>query len=121
MPFEKYRKRLLAKEQELLNNLQRTASGGREQPDLVGLDSGDQSVFSEHVESIFAESNRYTRLLNKVREALKRIDDGTYGRCIEDGQKIEAARLDAVPWTPYCLRHQAEQDSKTNAQKKDEE
>jgi DnaK suppressor protein len=112
MAFAKYRKILLAKEQELLDSLQRKAPGGRERSELVGVDSGDQSVFSEHKESIFAESHRHTRLLNKVRQALKRMDDGTYGRCIEDGEKIEAVRLDSVPWTPYCLRHQSEQDNR---------
>jgi DnaK suppressor protein len=42
-----------------------------------------------------------------VREALRRIEDGTYGTCIVDGRPIEEKRLHAVPWTPYCLEHQA--------------
>jgi DnaK suppressor protein len=90
----------LEKEQELLNNLQRTVAVGRERPEIVGIDPGDQSVFSEQKESMFAESHRHTTLLNKVREALKRIEEGTYGRCIEDGETIPEARLHVVPWTP---------------------
>ena len=33
---------------------------------------------------------------------------GTSGRCVVDGQPIEPKRLEAVPWTPYCLKHQNE-------------
>jgi RNA polymerase-binding transcription factor DksA len=43
-----------------------------------------------------------------VRAALRRIEDGTYGRCVVDGEPIGEKRLEAVPWTPYCLQHQAE-------------
>jgi len=116
MKFDSYRKRLLAKEQELVQALERTGPAGRERPDSAGLDEADESVFSESKESVFAQAHRYTRLLNKVRTALKRIDDGTYGRCVEDGEKIEPARLDAIPWASYCLKHQVERDSGSSNQ-----
>jgi DnaK suppressor protein len=119
MNIEKYRERLLAKEQELLNNLQRTVAGRRERLEIVGIDPGDQSVFSEQKESMFAESHRHTTLLNKVRQALKRIEEGTYGHCIEDGETIAAARLHVVPWTAYCLQHQAEQDQQQETHRVD--
>jgi len=41
-----------------------------------------------------------------VEEALARIDAGTYGLCVVDGESIDAKRLEAMPWTPYCLKHQ---------------
>jgi hypothetical protein len=41
-----------------------------------------------------------------VEDALKRIDDGTFGQCTVDGGLIDARRLDAVPWTPYCSTHE---------------
>jgi RNA polymerase-binding transcription factor DksA len=37
--------------------------------------------------------------LKQVRAALQRIQDGTYGVCIDCGRRIEPARLEAVPWT----------------------
>jgi DnaK suppressor protein len=40
-----------------------------------------------------------------VRDALDRVADGTFGTCIIDGEPIEEQRLEAVPWTPYCLKH----------------
>ena len=39
----------------------------------------------------------------QVREALGRIDNGTYGTCARCGKPIGAARLAAVPSTPHCL------------------
>ena len=44
--------------------------------------------------------------LEHIRDALQRIEDGTFGRCVVDGEPIEKKRLEAVPWTPYCLKHQ---------------
>jgi len=37
-----------------------------------------------------------------IRAALARIDAGDYGLCTNCGASIAEARLDAVPWTPYC-------------------
>jgi DnaK suppressor protein len=49
-----------------------------------------------------------TTVLTQIRDALRRIEDGTFGRCVVDGEPIEPKRLEAVPWTPYCLKHQSE-------------
>jgi DnaK suppressor protein len=56
----------------------------------------------------FAEGELDATVLQQVLDALKRIDDGTYGRCVVDGGPIGPQRLDAVPWTPYCLKHQSQ-------------
>ena len=45
-------------------------------------------------------------VLEQVRAALRRIDDGRFGRCVVDEGPIEPKRLDAMPWTPYCVKHQ---------------
>jgi RNA polymerase-binding protein DksA len=39
--------------------------------------------------------------LYEVDEALRRIEEGTYGRCEETGKPIAAARLRAIPWTRF--------------------
>jgi len=41
--------------------------------------------------------------LEEVSAALDRIGQGTYGRCQECGQDIPRPRLDAVPFTRYCV------------------
>ncbi len=111
MNAEKYRKKLLQLEQELLTNIQRTGSVGREQPVPGALDPGDESIISEQKESSFAQADRDTQLLNEVQAALRRIEEGTFGRCSEDGEPIDSARLEALPWARYCRRHQEIRDA----------
>jgi RNA polymerase-binding transcription factor DksA len=40
--------------------------------------------------------------MRRIRAALDRIDDGTYGTCTNCGQRIAEERLDALPATPFC-------------------
>lgn len=46
--------------------------------------------------------------LGDVEHALKRLDDGTYGTCEVDGEPIPDERLEAMPATRFCLKHQTE-------------
>jgi RNA polymerase-binding transcription factor DksA len=43
--------------------------------------------------------------LGLIDDALERLRRGTYGRCIVCDEPIPAERLEALPLTPYCLRH----------------
>jgi DnaK suppressor protein len=47
-------------------------------------------------------------LIRQVSEALERIDEGSYGLCLECGQTIAATRLAALPWVAYCTACQEE-------------
>ncbi|KPQ13585.1 MAG: transcriptional regulator, TraR/DksA family [Rhodobacteraceae bacterium HLUCCO18] len=38
----------------------------------------------------------------RIRAALKRMDEGEYGFCTKCGAEISEARLDLLPWTPFC-------------------
>jgi DnaK suppressor protein len=42
--------------------------------------------------------------LAAIEEALQRIEDGTYGACVECGEQIKKMRLNALPFTPLCIR-----------------
>ncbi len=46
-------------------------------------------------------------LVDKIDQALKRMDDGTYGRCAGCTKTIPKSRLEALPWATYCLECQA--------------
>ena len=41
--------------------------------------------------------------LEAIEAALERVEDGTYGICIDCGNKITKPRLQAIPYTPYCI------------------
>lgn len=43
-------------------------------------------------------------ILQQVDEALERIERGTYGTCTRCGSEIHRERLEAIPYTPYCIR-----------------
>lgn len=45
--------------------------------------------------------------LAQIEAALVRIDAGSYGICEVCGGPIAEGRLEARPWTPYCIRHSA--------------
>ena len=103
---ERYRQRLLDMEQELIARINRSRAEAREQIDDSAGDVGDESVSDELREEEFTEADLDSTTLTQVRDALKRIDEGTFGRCVVDGEPIEEKRLDAMPWTPYCVKHQ---------------
>jgi RNA polymerase-binding protein DksA len=42
-------------------------------------------------------------LLHKVENALKRIDEGTYGTCESCGSEIPLARLEVLPYATMCV------------------
>jgi DnaK suppressor protein len=101
-----YQQRLLELEAILSDRLARDAKAGREQLIDTAADAGDASVADESESEDFTEAELDTLVLQQVQDALRRIEDGTFGRCLVDGGPIETKRLDAVPWAPYCLRHQ---------------
>jgi DnaK suppressor protein len=106
MNVEKYRRRLLDQEQELSDRIERAMSNVREAGDGAVHDSADDSSTDELRDEQSAEADTDRMVLQQVRDALTRIANGTFGTCVVDGGPIEADRLEAIPWTPYCLKHQ---------------
>ncbi len=106
MDLQAYKRRLLELEQDLSARAERTADLGRDQRIDTAADAGDASVADESESEDFTEAELDAAVLDQVRDALRRIGDGTYGHCAVDGAPIEQARLDAVPWAKYCVRHQ---------------
>ncbi len=110
MDIEHFRERLLAREQELVDYIARSESEARESRSAEVEDPIDQVTSSEMKAAAFRESTLAAETLKQVRDALLRIEDGSYGTCIDCGRPIEPARLEAVPWTPYCLADQERHD-----------
>jgi DnaK suppressor protein len=48
--------------------------------------------------------------LKLVNDALERLGNGTFGLCLDCGQEIDAARLEAIPYAPVCLSCQAKRE-----------
>jgi len=105
MNTDRYKHRLLDLEQTLSTRIGREADQGRGEFIDSAHDAGDASVADAVASEQFTEAERDAIVLQQVRDALGRIAEGTFGTCIVDGGPIEEARLEAVPWTPYCLIH----------------
>lgn len=100
--LEKYKKILDAKQQEL-------ARGLRNRDDIAiekTPDALDEVQLAGERELAIRNLDRESNLLRQVRMALARIADGSYGTCLHCDEEIKPKRLDAVPWTRYCIRCQ---------------
>ncbi len=63
------------------------------------------------VQNLEAESTR----LQEARAALQRIQDGTYGACVECEEAISPVRLAALPWAAFCIQCQEALDCRCGA------
>lgn len=68
------------------------------------LDPHDDRAVSDWVRDLgIAQVVRDTRELDDIEAALRRVDDGTYGECVECGIAIPRARLEANPAAVRCI------------------
>lgn len=67
-------------------------------PDIL-----DRAVYEGQRAVAFRIRERERFLIWKIKDALHRIEEGTYGICEECGEDIPIARLKARPVTNYCL------------------
>lgn len=108
MNTDHYKRRLQRQEQELTARMKQAGASAREPVDDEPAGDASASVDNELREMQLRDADADSAVLTQVRDALKRIDNGTFGTCVVDGGPIEAKRLEAIPWTPYCLKHQQE-------------
>jgi RNA polymerase-binding transcription factor len=105
MNVQHYKQRLIDLEKALSARIDQERDEARGTSIDSAHDVADASVADEVASEEFAEAEVNADVLQQVRDALGRVGDGTFGRCIVDGGPIEESRLEAMPWTPYCLKH----------------
>ncbi|MGC2648864.1 MAG: TraR/DksA family transcriptional regulator [Candidatus Sulfotelmatobacter sp.] len=66
-------------------------------------DSADQCVLSLSREALFHQSGERRVMVRRIEAALSRIKKNSFGICIGCGDSINSRRLEALPWTQYCL------------------
>ena len=52
----------------------------------------------------------YARILEAIDDAFARIDEGTYGRCLDCGTPISPSRLEVLPFALRCVECEAKQE-----------
>lgn len=55
--------------------------------------------------------DRERRLIKKINAAIERIEDGTFGECVECGEDISVPRLKARPVTTLCIKCKSKQEA----------
>ena len=88
-----WKKSLLAQSQDTLEELRQ---GGLNQPDELETDKALD----------LRTKDRARKLISKINDALKRIEDGTYGYCEETGEPIGVERLEARPVATLSIEAQ---------------
>jgi DnaK suppressor protein len=102
---EYFRQKLVDWKQELLAESRETMEHLREEnwrePDIA-----DRASLETEAELELKTRNRYFKLINKIDQALRRIDEGEYGYCEETGEPIGVRRLEARPVATLCIEAQ---------------
>jgi RNA polymerase-binding protein DksA len=108
--LEKFKKLLIAHKEKIFEELKAMADSGLSKSQREA--SGDISSYTYHMADLATDNydrefsldlaSNERKLLFEIEEALKRIDEGTYGLCMECGNRITKTRLKAVPHTALC-------------------
>ena len=102
--IQRFKTRLETRHHELRVSIEhqlRNARGAEPEPDTL-----DQATRQSEKEVLLQTSTNEKQLLRAVESALRRIQDGSFGQCLSCGNEIGSRRLEAVPWTPYCIQCQ---------------
>ena len=105
-----FRDRLLETQKELLDKANVTSEHLREHE--LEADPTDQATIEEEYALELRARDRERKLLKKIDEALRRIEEGSYGYCEETGEPIGIARLIARPTATLSVEAQTRREQK---------
>lgn len=100
--LEYFRRKLLRWRQELIEESQQTIDHLRHEVRDVG-DEAERATRETENSLELRTRDRYRKLLRKIEQALKRIEDGEYGYCEETDEEIGLQRLEARPIATLSL------------------
>lgn len=109
--LEYFKQIILEKKKEILEQLEslrermldENGGGFVNENSPYSLHMAEQGTDAFEKEKNYLWAQRETKFLSYLDAALKRIEDGTYGYCIDCGKVIEKGRLEAVPHTQHCV------------------
>jgi RNA polymerase-binding transcription factor len=123
--YNELKKMLEHRRRELMNEVQGKIRDVRAEgsKDREVLDQGESSEVDIQEDIEFALIQMKSETLSKINEALRRLDESTYGNCFECGDEIAEARLKALPFAVRCkdceeARETAEQRERVQSQRR---
>jgi DnaK suppressor protein len=102
-PYQQYEDALRLKQRQLLDSYNRDKAAGNAQPDDGIQDLADKAASAYSKELNFSLSDGERNLLMAIEEAFNRMKEGSFGVCTNCGNTIGEKRLQAVPWTSFCI------------------
>ena len=103
--LEHFRHILLNWKQDLMLEVDRTVSHMKDEAANFP-DPNDRATQEEEFSLELRTRDRERKLIRKIDEALKRIEDGSYGYCLETGEQIGIKRLEARPVATLSIEAQ---------------
>jgi DnaK suppressor protein len=100
------RRILLVQRDEAMRSLDRLGDETRSLDSDCPKDVGDLCTTNLSKEALFQQTDERRLMVRMIDAALARIQQGIFGVCAACGEDINLRRLDALPWTQYCLRCQ---------------
>ena len=118
--LEERRKEIMS---EVQGKVRDVRTGGANSPTHGVLDAAETSEADIQDDIEFALIQMKAETLNKIEEALRRLDEGTFGYCFECGEEISERRLRALPFAVRCkdceeAREAAQQRERVLAQRR---
>ncbi|MFT4572110.1 MAG: DnaK suppressor protein [Hyphomicrobiaceae bacterium] len=107
---EMFERLLNTEKRRLTSDAARTVEDMGGQPDAFA-DPSDRAAWESDSTRDLRIRDRERKLLDKVDEAIKRLEDGTFGECQECGEMITVGRLRARPVTTLCIECKAQQET----------
>jgi DnaK suppressor protein len=100
------RKTLIAKREAIVkeakSEISKYIKGETRQLVDTALDDGDWSVVDLSEDISLRQLSTHKDTLRKIDEALRKLDEGTYGICEDCGEEISEERLKILPFAIYC-------------------
>ncbi len=100
--LDEFQKILTERMETLIREAKKSMEGLTESKENFA-DLTDLASFESDRNFLLRIRDRERKLILKIKEALNRIEDGTFGICDNCGEKIEEKRLKARPVTTYCI------------------
>lgn len=103
MNIDQVRSDLTNRLAELTERRDRVARHTRHRDEPLPPDFADQAVELGNASTLVALDGELNREIRQIEQALRRIDEGTYGSCARCGAAIAPARLQALPDASLCI------------------
>jgi DnaK suppressor protein len=109
-----YKQKLIARRHEIVRKLSEFRNESKEVETDIAQDVADKAESSYTKEFLLSLSDVEREQLFQIDAALKRIERKEFGLCQMCQKEISKKRLNALPWTPYCIGCQEKAESETS-------